>query len=123
MESESLGALLAGALLTGFGMLVLVTVGLKETPTFWSNAGGYSAEFRNLVLVFFYPTLAVYALWLVASTLLGWSVLCGGSRAGFVHLLVAALNWLLLATIVTVLVWNNVLNLLRGLPLHFHSLL
>ena len=124
MKAQSHGglrALAAGSLLTSFGLLVLVAVVLKETPLFWRNAGGYPVELREWVLDFFYPALAIYFLWLTASTGMGWLMLRSGIRTGVIHLLVATLNWMLLAVIVTIGIWNNVENLLQGKPLHYHA--
>ena len=116
-----LGALLAGMLLTGFGLVVLVAVVLKETPIFWRNAGGYPVALRDWVLDLYYPALTIYFVWLAASTGMGWLMLRSGIRSGIIHLLVAALNWMLLAIIVTIGIWNNVENLLQGQPLHHHA--
>jgi hypothetical protein len=110
-----------GLLLTGFGLAMLAAAALRETPLFWLNAGGYPVELRRWVLAFFYPALAAYVVWLVASSAVGCVLLRGGGRAAVVYLLAAALNWLLLAVMATVIVWNNVQNLLQGLPLHYHS--
>lgn len=119
-RGQALGVLLAVLLLTGLGLVVLIGAVLRETPLFWRQAGGYPVELRHLVLTLFYPALAGYFVWLAASSAVVLLLLRRGSRGAAACLLAITLNWLLLAGTMTVISWNNVENLLRGLPLHYH---
>lgn len=119
-KSSGLGGLLIGALLTGFGLLVLAGAALRETPLFWRNAGGYPVELRNLVYSGFYPAFGLYLALVVGAGAAGGKLLRQNSRTGALILLATGLNLLLAAVILTVAVWNNVENLLQGLPFHHH---
>ena len=110
-----------GLLLTGFGLVMLICAAFKETPLFWRNAGGYPVGLREWTLVAFYPGLGVYLFLLIVSGFTGWKLLRQNSRDGAPLLLACALNCMLLVLIVTVMVWNNVENLLQGYPLHYHG--
>ena len=116
-----LGALAALAAPTLFGAVVLAGAALKETPLFWHNAGGYPVELRALVREGFYPAYAIYFSWVLLGSLTALRRLRRLNGAGAVFLLGWAANWLLLAVITTVVVWNNMENLLEGLPLHHHA--
>jgi len=120
-KTTSLGGMLIGVLLTGFGLLVLIGAWLKETPLFWRNAGGYPVELREWLLIGFYPALGLYFLLLAGTGLTGWKLLRQNIRDGAVLLLASGLNGILSAVIVTVVLWNNVENLLQNLPLHNHA--
>ena len=116
-----LTGILAGFLLTLFGLIMLLAVVLKETPLFWRNAGGYSVELRELVQLLYYPSLGAYFIMLGGGWLVGWKLFRQGRLDGAVMLLACLGNCLLFAVIVTVNVWNNVDNLIQGLPLHYHA--
>ena len=120
-KSSGLGGLLIGALLTGFGLLVLAGAALRETPLFWRNAGGFPVGLRDLVLASFYPALAIYFFGLVFGSFTGWQLLQARSRSGGILLLACTLNWLLFLAITAVVLWNNLENVLNGQPLHYHA--
>lgn len=120
-KSTGLTGLLLGALLTGFGLLVFGGAILRETPSFWRNAGGYSVGLRELVLAGFYPAFGIFVLLLVGAGFVGGKMLRQNIRAGALLLLACAFNLLLCAAIVTIVAWNNLENILQGLPLHHHA--
>ena len=113
--------LFLGVLLTLFGLLVLIGAALKETPVFWLNAGGYPEELRALLLVAFYPGYFLYLLWLIFVTFTAWRLICAFKKVGILLLLASGVNWLMLAAATTIVIWNNVENLLQGLPFHYHA--
>jgi hypothetical protein len=119
-KSSGAGGLLAGALLTFFGLLVLVGAVLRETPLFWRNDGGYPVELRELVYDGFYAALGVYFLLLAGAVVSGSRLLRQNSRSGAVLLLACGFNLLLAITVFTIIAWNNIENLLQGLPFHHH---
>lgn len=121
LRSEIFSALLLAFLLTLFGLLIIIGATLKETPSFWLNAGGYPEELRSILLVVFYPAYGIYFLWLTVVTLAAWRLLRVFKTAGTLLLLASGVNWLLLAISTTIVVWNNVENLLQGLPFHYHA--
>jgi len=120
-QSEVFNALLLALSLTLFGLLVLIGAALKETPMFWRNAGEYPEELRALLLVVFYPGYFIYFLWLMFVTFTAWRLMRSFKQVGILLLLASGVNWLLLAVSTTIVIWNNVENLLQGLPLHYHA--
>lgn len=100
--------------------LLVIGAVLRETPVFWRNEGGYPVLLRLAVLWGFYPGLVLGGVATFLLTL--WSVrLAKQSRAsGFVGLVIVATEWMCLAATFCVMFANNLENLLRGLPLHFH---
>jgi O-antigen ligase len=119
-KTSGWGGLLIGALMTAFGLIILTGAILRETPMFWHNAGGYPVELRELVYSGFYPALGFYLALLVGLSLAGWKLLREKSRGGALMLLACAINVFLIGIILTVVIWNNLANLLQGLPLHHH---
>ncbi|MEI7807613.1 MAG: hypothetical protein WCJ07_03905 [Verrucomicrobiota bacterium] len=119
-QSEMFSALFLAVPLTLFGLLVLISAALKETPLFWLNAGGYPEELRALLLVAFYPAYLVYFFWLTFVTFTSWRLIRDFKHAGTLLLLASGVNWLLLAVSTTIVIWNNIENLLQGLPFHSH---
>ncbi|MEI8288830.1 MAG: hypothetical protein WCH99_05110 [Verrucomicrobiota bacterium] len=107
--------------LTLFGLLVLLGAALKETPVFWRNAGGYPEQLRAFLLVAFYPGYFLYLLWLMFVTFTAWRLICAFNKVGIFLLLASGVNWVLLAVSTTIVIWNNVENLLQGLPFHYHA--
>jgi hypothetical protein len=101
----------------GIGCLTV----LKETPSFWLNSGGYPVALRHFVLDFYYPLLGVY---LLALALLTAHAVIGliKTRSFRAMFLIVALTpaWLLTAVNIGLLIANNVVNLINGLPLHAH---
>ncbi len=115
-------AFLRGALLL---MLILPSLGLpylamlRETPAFWTNAGGYPLWLRDtaacflpllagqftllflaLVGICLRPARSVSAWWIELGTIVAAGLVCAGSAA--------------------MVISNNVENLLEGRPLHYH---
>ena len=119
--SRIFGALAATAGLTTLGLMVLAAALLRETPLFWHNSGGYSEDLRALVQIAFYPAVAIYLIGLMSGSFFGWQLLRAGRRSGGVLLLACSFNWLLFAAITTVVLCNNLDNLLQGHPLHYHA--
>ena len=100
--------------------LLLPFVWLRETPDFWTNAGGYPLWLRDLVLVAYYPLLFAYLAWL---PFLSWRWIFRPSRdirRFCVEAVLLALLWAVIALVVTLMLANNIGNLLDGRPLHSH---
>ena len=116
------GALAAGVALTALGLVVLAGALFRETSLFWRNVGGYPVELREFVLACFYPLFAIYFSGLIFGSIVGWQLLFRVRRpSGGILLLVCMLNWLLLTAITTMVLWNNIENLMEGRPLHYHA--
>ena len=115
------GSLLLGLLLTCFGLVILAGAILRETPPFWLNAGGYPVALRDWVRLGFYPGLGVYFLLQGGYFISGFKLLRQNIPSGAILLLASVFNGMLSAVILTVVIWNNVANLLQGLPLHSHA--
>lgn len=107
----------AAFMMAGF---LLPFVWLRETPYFWTNAGGYPLWLRDLVLISYYPLLLVY---LSSLFFLSWQMLCQPARSvrGFcVEAMVLGLLWLVAALVMTLMISNNIANIIDGRPLHDH---
>ncbi|MCC5842496.1 MAG: hypothetical protein JJT96_20435 [Opitutales bacterium] len=114
MQAIALGIL---SLIFAIGLGVLTS--LKETPEFWTHAGGYPVGLRHLILHFYYPTLLAYLLFLASFTTRGLNLsIKGDCGKGLLYLLALAPAWLITAFNIGLLVANNVVNLLEGNPLH-----
>jgi hypothetical protein len=103
------------------GLALLVSSVLREDPLFWRNAGGYPVFVRHMVYYLHYPLLLlVFAGTLAASLLaLQFFALTRGAT-GARLLLACGFQWLLFAAALTIMLWNNIVNLLNGHPLHYH---
>ena len=100
--------------------LLLPFVWLREDSRFWTNAGGHPLWLRDLVLVAYYPLLLVYGALL---PFLSWLWLCCPARSVrlfCVEATVLALLWVVVALVITLMLANNVANLIDGRPLHAH---
>ena len=103
------------------GLVLLAGAALRETPLFWRNEGGYPEALRALVLAGFFPAYVLYFLGLSGGSLAGWRQLRTDKLSGALLLLGCSLNWLLFAVTTTVVLWNNVQNLIEGRPFHYHA--
>ena len=106
-------------LATLFQVVVLFMGVIREEPSFWHDAGGYPVWVRQLVLVCFYPLLALGLIWL------SWISL-GGVRSGILEknrqwtaVWLAGL-WILQGVVFLVIVSNNIDNLRHHRPVHWH---
>ena len=110
--------------LFGLGFLLntvlLVLVSLKEDPIFWRDEGGYPIWLREFVLETFYPLLFSGFIVLVFTSIYQFSILPSKKAARIVGLSLVLLLWVFFGIVLTILVWNNVNNLLEGRDLHYH---
>lgn len=106
----------------GLALLALLSVFsvLKETALFWRNAGGYPAELREAVLIFYYPLLCANFLLCCAVSALLIAEHRAAVRCSCFSLFIAALLWALLALNAGFVIANNIENLLEGRALHYH---
>jgi len=104
----------------GLGVLLLSAAILRETALFWRNAGGYPVWLRDVIYILFYPGIVTYFIGLAWLSWMSVRLLSAGFRFGIYVFVVSLIQWVLLAVIVTIVVWNNVDNLMHGQPLHYH---
>ncbi len=100
--------------------LLLPFVWLREAPQFWTNAGGYPLWLRDLVLVAYSPLLLIYVGLL---GFLSWLWIFRPSRFArlfCVEALVLLFLWAVVALVATLMLANNIANLIDGRPLHDH---
>lgn len=100
--------------------LLLPFVWLREDQRFWTNAGGYPLWLRDLVLGTYYPLLLSYSALLA---FLSWHLIRRPARFArwfYVEAMVLAVLWLVLAVVATMMLSNNIANLIDGRPLHDH---
>jgi len=92
---------------------------LRESHSFWLNSGGYPILLRDIVLMFYYPLLALSTIGVVVLTI-GASLTL---RMPIIFIcfegLVIIACWALLIGSMTVSFSNNFKNLLEGRPLHY----
>jgi hypothetical protein len=106
------------ALVLGVGLLMMAIE--RETPLFWRNSGGYPVWLRMFVLYAFYPALLGYTGYLTWVALLAVkAVRRGGLSTGLMVLLIGL--WFLHTAIMLVVLANNLVNLMDGRPVHWHS--
>lgn len=94
----------------------LVMTVLKETPSFWRDAGGYPAGLRQFVLDLYYPITAGL---LIAGLFQLGGIVLGGQRSR-AAVVVTLVFFVVLAAGLGLLVANNVVNLMEGRELHAH---
>lgn len=101
--------------------VLLVMVILRETPAFWTNAGGYPIWMRDCVQIVFWPLLGVELVCLLMWSL---AIVVQCEVDGRRHWLMksfAAFGWLFATVIIVIAFWNNFENLLSGQDLHHHA--
>lgn len=112
------GLLLNLPLMGVMGILAL----LRETPRFWTNAGGYPIWLRSWVLVgypLFFGLELLFLSWMTVASLRVKCVRDAGLRLGMGLLL---LQWMWTAAVLVFLIWDNVENLIEGRPWHWAPL-
>lgn len=114
--SSARRAVLAGSLALAVAALWLGMTVLKETPSFWRNAGGYPVGLRQFVLDLYYPITAGL---LIAGLFQLSAIVFGGQRSRAV-VVVTLVFFAVLAAGLGLLVANNVVNLMEGRELHAH---
>lgn len=93
---------------------------LRETPLFWTNAGGYPIWLRDMVLETFYPLLSMYG-GLVA--FLSWQWIrkpSHSARLFWMEAVSVLVLWSAGGLVTVIVVANNVSNLIEGRPFHSH---
>lgn len=113
-------AILAASLNCGLGLALFWAAGLRETPPFWHNAGGFPVSLREWVLIAFYPLTFLCLLLAAATSWLALNTAVTGRGLRAVLLGITLAQWILITAVVTVAVWNNLDNLINGRPLHWH---
>ena len=102
------------------GLLLVGGALLRENPMFWRNAGGYPVFLREIIFSVFYPGLLGYFVGVVGISWIALRLLSAGFRSGGLLLFFSLVQGLLFATILIIILWNNVDNLFHGDPLHYH---
>ena len=102
------------------GVALVFAAFLRETQIFWRNEGGFPVWLRSAVSLLFYPGLGILGL---GTSLATWQLLCRFARTPALRfaLLAVAAQWLLVVAVVLIASWNNLDNLISGVPLHHHS--
>jgi hypothetical protein len=117
-----------GSLVWGSGLVlnlpVMLGMGLmawlRETPRFWTQAGGYPVGLRNFVLMG-YPLLLGLELVLLSWMSVALIRLRREGDAGVVLGLglLLVFQWVWMALVLGFLIWDNVENLIEGRPWHW----
>jgi len=100
--------------------ILLVFAELREYPPFWTNAGGYPIELRELVLNAFYPLLLVQLIVLGTASLFQFRALPAGKKHRILVLALITLFWLFFGCIVFIFTANNLENVMNGRGFHYH---
>lgn len=116
------GWLRAGLLLgnTVLGVLLVGAACLRETPLFWTHAGGYPVGLRFLVRFGFFPLWLAVAVVTLGVLGRGLASLRREGMTGLLSLAAGSVQGGLLLVATCIAFHNNISNLLSGLPLHYH---
>lgn len=113
--------LISGALANFMVLIILLTFSyLREEPMFWTNAGGWSVEWRDLVQTGYYPTLGLELVLLLAYSGMSLHLLNARRSAVGLTLVMLPMLWGLFFMVILNSVANNIDNLLHGRPVHWH---
>ncbi|MFZ1537953.1 MAG: hypothetical protein WAT23_11295 [Chromatiaceae bacterium] len=113
--------LISGALVNVMFLIVLLAFSyLREEPLFWTNEGGWSVEWRDLVRSGYYPLLALEFLLLLAYSGMSVSLLNARRSSASLTMILLPMLWGLFFMAIVNSVANNIENLLQGRPLHRH---
>jgi hypothetical protein len=112
---------LFASLLNLFFLLVLmVFAGLREVPAFWTNAGGWPLWFRDLVAIGFYPMFLFELALLGLLSFSGVHLARAWNPVAGVTIVLLPFAWLMLVSVMVLVGFNNLENLVAGRPLHWH---
>lgn len=111
-------ATLANLLLLG---VLFWFVHLKEQPLFWRNDGGWPVWLRELVLIFFYPLTGIELSLLLVLTWTGCQCVGASHRLMVARIGGLVVSWGFFLLVMSILVTNNVINLLENRPMHWHG--
>ena len=106
---------------TGAALLLLGAAWLRETPQFWFNSGGYPVLLRELVKFGFPPCYCADVVLVVAATVVLLRHHAAHKPLAHFGLLLAAVQTVLLASVLLVALANNVDNLINGRPWHWKA--
>lgn len=119
--SSNASLLISGALVNVIFLIVLLAFSyLREEPLFWTNEGGWSVEWRDLVRSGYYPLFALEFLLLLGYSGMSVSLLSVRRSSASLTMILLPVLWGLYFMVIVNSVANNVDNLLQGRPLHWH---
>jgi len=105
-----------------FLVMLMLFAGLREVPMFWTNAGGWPVWLRDLVGFGFYPMLFLEIALLTLLSFVGLRCLARLQEPAVgVAVILLPVAWLLLFSVMGLVAFNNVENLIAGRPLHWHA--
>lgn len=95
---------------------------LKETPSFWLVPKGQTPSmWQDFVFIAFYPLFALNGFFTFGLTLFSFRLFPRIRVVSFIWLMIiCSTYWMLLAVIAITVLSNNIVNLIRGNPLHYH---
>ena len=103
------------------GVLLIWFATLRENQMFWTNAGGYPIFLRDLVKVSYLPLFWGSTIVMLGLSMACFSKICSSLRFFVLELLLLVVCWCLLATSGFIALRNNVLNIIHGREMHYHS--
>ncbi|MBK1881905.1 hypothetical protein JIN85_05735 [Luteolibacter pohnpeiensis] len=106
-------------LLIGACMLVILAW-FRETPAFWTNAGGYPLWLRDLVQMGFYPLLSLVVFTLIYHSCVLFSHWRGSAQLWLIQASLIAGAWIIVASAASLAFANNIVNLIEHRDLHSH---
>jgi hypothetical protein len=120
---DGVPVLFASLVNLSFLILLMFFASLRELPSFWTDAGGWSVWLRDLVAVGFYPMFFLELALLGLLSVLGFNLAGARCPTAGVTVVLLPFAWLLLFTVIAVVGANNLENLVAGRPLHWHAAL
>ncbi len=93
---------------------------LKETPLFWLNVGGYPIWLRHFVDIFYYPYLVTNLILVILFSIIVVLMLLKLKQAVKPLVACLSLSWLFYGLILFQMTANNLDNVAKGNPVHWH---
>lgn len=119
-SSEQNTAILGTSLHLVLITLLIFLALLREQPSFWLNAGGWSIWLRNLVETGFYSLFSLELMLLSGFSVLMIVNVQSAKEDGAVAIVCLSILWILYLVIVLIVVANNLENIVAGRPAHWH---
>ena len=104
------GSVVLWSPLFGFQFLMLWLITLKEDEVFWTNAGGYSVEFREFVQYSYYPLIVMDVLFALAGTVVGVVMLSKQPLSGMFAFAWLPIIWSMIAVTLYLNLGDNILD-------------
>lgn len=101
--------------LFGFQFIMLWMITLKEDEHFWTNAGGYSEEFRSFIQYSYYPLFTLDTILVLGGTVTAFMLFVKHPLSAIFAFCWLPIIWLMLAVIFYINVSDNIAEFLKNM--------